>query len=271
MAYQLLTGCRPFRASGVQEIIKAQLLESPRVASDLNPALPTSVDAPLAQMLAKQPSERPSSATEAVASLRRALADPDRWPDARAPGVVGSPGGESLPAATEGAPTAQRPVARPSRSKALLLGVGLVLAASLLAWLVPTRRAPPVLAKQSDSAEANLRVAPAEAVQSVTSASSPTPAMSSPPPAVRRVSIVVKGAPAQAVLSLDGVPAGGVADALLVPHGAKAITVGISGSGFPPQTYKIVPDRDRVLSFTRRVRADTPVRKPRGAASELEF
>jgi eukaryotic-like serine/threonine-protein kinase len=274
MAYQLLTGHRPFRASGVQELIKAQLLEPPRVASSLNPALPASVDAPLARMLAKQPAERPGRATEAVAALRRALSDPEFSANERRPPPAGveSPAAEGLPKATDTAPSAPRLAAAPSRSKALLFGVGLTLTVSALVWSVAsTRRTPPALAKRSDSTKADLPVVPAASVQTVTSAPLATPATSSPPPSAERVSIVVKGAPAQAVLSVDGVPAGSVAEPLLVPRGTQAITLGISASGSPPQTHKIVPDRDRVISFTRRVGANSPVRKPLGAASELEF
>lgn len=85
VAYELLTGERPF-SGGVPTAQARQHVEAtPPRASQSAPDLPRAVDAVLDRALAKEPSQRPRSATAFVADLERALtpgapatADPTR-------------------------------------------------------------------------------------------------------------------------------------------------------------------------------------------------
>lgn len=73
IAYELLTGRRPFVGSLPRELIKLHLFEKPDAPSALNPQLSSAVDELLLRVLAKEPALRPSSAWAAMAELRVAL------------------------------------------------------------------------------------------------------------------------------------------------------------------------------------------------------
>ena len=79
MAFEVLTGSRPFRADGLAGLLYAHVSRTPPRASSLRPALPREVDAVLARGLAKDPGDRPSSAAALVDGLAAALGvtDPD--------------------------------------------------------------------------------------------------------------------------------------------------------------------------------------------------
>jgi len=284
IAYQVLTGRRPFRGSGPQELIKAQLLEQPQVATELNPALPKSLDEPLARMLAKQATGRPSSAGDAVAALHNALFELDLafgvpralqrnegWP-VRRPSSIGSPADESGSAPRRATPSeAQEPATPSRRGKALWLGLGFTLAVPLLVWASAlTRRTPTVEVKRSEPVKTSVTIAPLP-LPPTASSNALAEAANAPTPNATRVAITVAGAPSRAALFLNGEPAGSVAGPVLVPRGATAITVGVLASGLPMQTYRVVPDRDRSITFIGRPAASTPARKSNRASSELEF
>jgi eukaryotic-like serine/threonine-protein kinase len=73
IAYELLTGRRPFAPSEVRDRFKQRSYTAPDSASRINPQLPRGVDALLARLLAERPADRPHSARTAVTLLRQAL------------------------------------------------------------------------------------------------------------------------------------------------------------------------------------------------------
>ncbi len=72
VAFELLTGRRPFQARRVAELMSMHVLDAPPNASDLSSDLPSAMDAPLLEALAKDPRLRPSTAGELVRRLREA-------------------------------------------------------------------------------------------------------------------------------------------------------------------------------------------------------
>jgi serine/threonine-protein kinase len=75
LAYELLSGSRPFEApTPVAQMLKHAEERPPR-ASDSAPQLPAAVDAALTRGLAKDPAARPATASGFVTELERALAD----------------------------------------------------------------------------------------------------------------------------------------------------------------------------------------------------
>jgi eukaryotic-like serine/threonine-protein kinase len=73
VAYELLTGTRPFQAEHFAAQARAHVEDEPPAASTRDPALPGGVDDVLDRGLAKDPDERWSSATEMVRELEGAL------------------------------------------------------------------------------------------------------------------------------------------------------------------------------------------------------
>jgi serine/threonine-protein kinase len=73
VAFELLTGSRPFEAESVTAEASAHVQAPVPRASERNPDLPPEIDAVFDRALAKEPGARPDSCAELVAALRDAL------------------------------------------------------------------------------------------------------------------------------------------------------------------------------------------------------
>jgi serine/threonine-protein kinase len=73
LAYELLSGRRPFDADGAAAQMRQHAEERPPRPSSAAPGLPAAVDAVLMRALAKDATARPATATELVDQLERAL------------------------------------------------------------------------------------------------------------------------------------------------------------------------------------------------------
>src|SRR4051812_4099406 len=82
IAYELLTGRRPFAPSEVRDRFNSKSYAVPDSASRINPALPRAIDALLNRMLAEKPTQRPPSAREAITLMRWTLLGSDHEPGA---------------------------------------------------------------------------------------------------------------------------------------------------------------------------------------------
>lgn len=69
--YELLTGAVPFEGESAVAIAYKQVAAAPRPPSELNPAIPASLDAIVMRALAKDPGERYADADELIAVLER--------------------------------------------------------------------------------------------------------------------------------------------------------------------------------------------------------
>jgi serine/threonine-protein kinase len=104
VAFELLTGRRPFEGDSVAAEAAAHVTGVVPPVRELNPALPSELDAVFAKALAKDPAYRFGSAAEFVAALRHSLEEA-----AGATGIM-------APASLQTAPTRQFPSrARPRR------------------------------------------------------------------------------------------------------------------------------------------------------------
>ena len=77
VAFELLTGRRPFEADSPTAEAMLHASESPPRASEVDPTLPAAVDTVLLRALAKNTDARPRSATALVGGLRTALQEDD--------------------------------------------------------------------------------------------------------------------------------------------------------------------------------------------------
>jgi hypothetical protein len=75
VAYELLTGTRPFAGGPPTAQARQHAEEHPSPASEAAPGLPAALDGVLARGLAKDPSRRPRTATELVAAIESALGE----------------------------------------------------------------------------------------------------------------------------------------------------------------------------------------------------
>ncbi len=88
VAFELLTGQRPFAAEPTASLIRQHREGAVPAASSRNPELPRALDAVFARALAKQEDERWPSAMECASAIERALAKRHvtRWPSRPKPG-----------------------------------------------------------------------------------------------------------------------------------------------------------------------------------------
>jgi serine/threonine-protein kinase len=116
--YELLTARRAFSGDSLAEIDDAVLHHDPTPAHEVDPAIPREVSAMVARLMARDPAQRYTCATELSAALRR-------WLQAQRPPA------SAAPAAAAAAP-AKRPAGRTAAAR-WMLGAGLLLGAAALA------------------------------------------------------------------------------------------------------------------------------------------
>ncbi|MEA2148706.1 MAG: eukaryotic-like serine/threonine-protein kinase [Solirubrobacteraceae bacterium] len=154
VAYELLSGTRPFDAAQPAAQLRQHAEERPPRASEAAPQLPAAVDAALLRGLAKDPAGRPPTATELVDELDRAFAraeapvettrplpaapPPVREPPARDPEPVAAatPTPAPPPPAAPRRPAPPPPRDAPARSSRLPVVAALALAAVLVGGVV---------------------------------------------------------------------------------------------------------------------------------------
>jgi predicted Ser/Thr protein kinase len=109
VAFELLTGRRPFEAEHFAAQARAHVEDEPPLASERDPGIPPAVDQVLDRGMAKAPADRWGSATEMVSALERAAAsaseptEPTRPVAAAAAAGAGRRGPAALAAASSGA------------------------------------------------------------------------------------------------------------------------------------------------------------------------
>jgi eukaryotic-like serine/threonine-protein kinase len=199
VAYELLTGERPFQAENFAAQARAHVEDPPPMASAANPDLPPAVDEVLDRGLAKEPEERWPTSGQFVAQLDRALTpQPEPAPVARAAAVTaptrvadtGPP--PRTPVPRDGA-VAPRPPRRRGYGAALAGLAMLALLAALAAILftggndkqTSNRRANTPTAtkkRQSPTATATATAKARQPTPTPTPSPTPTPAATSAPP-----------------------------------------------------------------------------------------
>jgi serine/threonine protein kinase len=101
VAFELLTGTKPFQAEHFAAQARAHVEDDPPLASERDPSLPRGVDAVLERGMAKHPDDRWPSATELVEALDRAMGS-SRPPTEPTRPIAATPG--PSPARRNGAP-----------------------------------------------------------------------------------------------------------------------------------------------------------------------
>jgi serine/threonine-protein kinase len=138
VAYELLTGERPFQAEHFAAQARAHVEDTPPPASERNSELPPEVDAVLKRALAKVPDDRWPTSAAFVEALRHAVAPPEA-PRARAAAAAPPPpppteatrlADATPPRGTPVPPrrVASRPPAGPPRDPRRRFGAGVLLA-----------------------------------------------------------------------------------------------------------------------------------------------
>jgi serine/threonine-protein kinase len=250
--YELLTGVVPFEGETAVAIAFKQVSAEPRPPSELNPALPASLDAVVLRALAKDPTARYADAEQLIVALERERQALPSHPPARAVTVPDDYVHHVHPSAgpATAAPLLVAPAAiseaygppeqqeRGRRRRALLWGLAAILVAALAVAAVLLTQpgssvsVPEVRGQSEQAAGAALRRAGLDPVASLaSSATVPSGLVISQSPQAgdvakkgAHVSIVVSQGPASAALmDVDGIVAS-QAEAQLRKAGFKPTT-----------------------------------------------
>ena len=118
VAFEMLTGQRPFQAENFAAQARAHVEDPPPDATEIKPDLPPEVDAVLQRGLAKEPAERWASSSDFVDALENSIEAPPPPPPstARTRIVGGGPPRRTAPATAAG-PAAPRPAAARPRCR----------------------------------------------------------------------------------------------------------------------------------------------------------
>ena len=134
--YEMLTGVVPFRADNPVAVCMKHVTEPLRPPRKLDPTIPAAVDALVAKMLAKDPADRPGSASELlddIESVRGGAAPPLPTPRTGTPRLgVPAPSATrntAIPSRTARPQRAQPPMVRRFRRRKV---IGAILACALL-------------------------------------------------------------------------------------------------------------------------------------------
>jgi tRNA A-37 threonylcarbamoyl transferase component Bud32 len=189
VAFELLTGERPFQADNFAAQARAHVEDPPPHASELNPALPPAVDAVLERGLAKDPADRWTSSDEFLKALEGALMEtPEPTPHTETTRLAGRRTARTAPpvaaAATdehfEGAP------ARRGRGSGALLALlaGLVALAVLVVILLSSGGSDPTAGRGTPTPQAAKKKATATPTAAATqTATAAAPAQTATPSA----------------------------------------------------------------------------------------
>jgi hypothetical protein len=121
LAFELLSGRRPFADASMQELLRMHLSDTPPDVTSLRGDLPPTMSAAIARGMSKQPALRFASASafvEALASMSGVVAPPARTPFAPAPPMSGRPATPAPAVKTVRKVINTGPVAAPSANPA---------------------------------------------------------------------------------------------------------------------------------------------------------
>lgn len=232
IAYQILTGHPPFRREGFGDMLLAQMTEAPPALSDAAPGLPRELEDLIMAMLAKSPSDRPSSMEQVRAAIDTVnvtgTARPRPSSIALTPTQPFVSVPSTLPPSTRAGHTTLAPLTRearsPARRRRWIWAVGLVaIGIPVGGWLFTTKARPPAMVTNPSS-----------------NAPVPPPPIAKPNPAIIRV---INPAPNLSAW-LEGV----VVDLpTKIPALAKAQKLVLTAPGYKPSTFTVDGSRNRDL------------------------
>jgi serine/threonine protein kinase len=248
VAFELLTGTRPFNGDSVYQIAAQHLTMTPPAPSALRPELGSELDAGVMHMLAKAPEDRPGRASEAVQGLR-----------STAPARIEVGSGRAANGATTRA-------GRLLNTRRALLGFG---AAATLGALTLLGRhslrntqaaavvSSPGLAHVAPASSASREPPTAHARTAPSADAAPSSRTSS-------VEVRIEGKPASAKVFSGDVELGNVGTTLLVPRSEVPLKLSIRAAGFVARSVEIVPSEHRSVRVNLQ-----RARRPRNA--DLEY
>ena len=283
--HHTLTGARLFQGDTTLDLLVQHATATPAPMSEVCRELPAALDEPVLRMLEKEPAARPASAGEAVEALLRGASESGAWTQgvsvtsrssvsqASEPGHTELAAGPPLSAAGDATgptrfsppsraavvasavatttPSPERtvddtpPTARPARTRALPLALGLVaLAAVATAALFALRSSPATTAPSAAPTPCAALSAPAA------TSSAPAASVSVSSPSSHLVTLVLHASPPDAEVFLGSERLGIATQPIRVPRTEREVTLNLRKAGYESRDYRVVPAADREIDLT---------------------
>ncbi len=267
--FEILTGRLPFDGSSMMEVMMKHASLPPPRPSEVAPSLPPEIDAPILQMLAKEPAERPATVLAAIDKLTEAaaqagLAEARSLPSLAIPSGPGAMTPASLPSRSAlefasgdtvvAAERSQTFAGTERMSGATRKGIGVPLAALGVLVLAGAGVAVYLLGRGNDGVAAAPPAASSHAATSaaptVTASPEPsaaattavTPATSSASPSTVTLRLSVQ--PKDAEVFLGAKKLGSASSPIELPFGRSKITLTLSHPGYEQLKLDVTPDKD---------------------------
>jgi len=281
MVFEVLTGRLPFVSDSFMSVMFMHMNDDPPRVSSVCPDLPALLDAPVTQMMAKLPEQRPESASAALEALAQAcrvagfdvIVAPARRPGAITPGtaaagqVVTTPGhltpaeqAAIASAQTIAAPhtpatadattvTPAAPPRRPGDARAGII-VGVVAIAGALGaggavYAFRTTAADPPVRQAGSSTPPVASPEPLPSATPVVTASAP-PVVTAP----AKVKLTVQSAPERVEVYRGDEKIGDAPGPIEIPRGDEKVALTFKASGYQPKTVEVTPTADGLISVT---------------------
>lgn len=257
ICFEMLTGNVPFTGDTATAVLLAHVLHPPPPMSSVFAELPAELDEPVLRMLAKEPSERPASACEALdalqaAAARAGLSTGDDLRTLPRPTSTPPPDPSEFEAdsTVEQSGTREGPGVSPRFARWVWLAIAPLVA---LSWFIGEARRDPAPSEDAPQAEHAPSPAPPpnpavpkplRAASAATDAPSLTTAKTAaaielaPPSSVR---VRIRGAPRGAEVFLGEQKLGAAVDEVLVPFGNAPVQLSVVAPGRPPRSVQVTP------------------------------
>jgi serine/threonine-protein kinase len=280
ICFELLTGRRPFTGDSATSVLVAHVLQPPPRMSEVSPELSIELDEPVLHMLAKDPQDRPASASAALRELELS---------AQGAGVTLGGGLPWLPRPTNTTPAgstlesdatveqsglrdASAVVAeRNAKRRRLLVGAGvfLVLAVGLAFALRPDSdpqsAAPPEPPVVVPAAKTPVVSQPSAAGVAARTDAPPQPEATEKDPTVP---LMLRGVPDGAEVWLGDDKLGEAPGPIALPRGDELLRLSVRGRGFGPRMLSVTPNVP--LDVTLPARSKTGASKRDTLSRDLE-
>jgi len=242
LAYVMLVGAYPFDGDDYVDILMKQLQEAPPRASARVPELPAAVDDVIAQLMAKDPADRPRSLRDAVLALEEAAAaaglEVGAWHSSSGP--VGQLRTEPPRAAPQRAITVD--LVRRSRAPRVVASTLAAIAAGIAAFYLAQRGG------EREPAPATGQPTLVPVAVDAGAAPAPGAAFVAAPAAPTTATIAITGTPEGTEVVVAGDVIGVAPGPVQLPRGDAPLVLTFRADGHVPASRTVTPDRDQALA-----------------------
>jgi serine/threonine-protein kinase len=284
MVHEVLTGRVPFDGEAVMDILVKQTTQAPPRMSAVNPALSPELDAPVLQMLEKDPARRPTSIGVAMEALIQA-AKRAGWSasgfQATPASLAALPHGSDAHRAFAGTASSSKTLSAgalatsaPKKPRAaLVVGVSMSVLAAAVGISVVTLSRKPAAAIDAEL-RAPAAAPPDAAATAATSTVAPSvaPAVSASASTSAEVELTIEtNVSGEVDVWLGTEKLGSAPGIVKLPRGDAKLTLTLKAAGYAPVEIGVTPSASRVVSASLvRLPAAAPPRVKPGTPTDIE-